>query len=67
MRSAPALIAGADTGVGQDEVNPAQFGDSVGHDLFEPVQVADVAVLGDDATARLLNEIDGFAEIRRAS
>ena len=52
-----------DPGVGDDEVEPAEFGDAVGHDLLEPVEVADVGLLGDDAPTGLLDEVDRLVEI----
>ena len=52
-----------DPGVGEHEVEPAEFGDAVGHRGLEPFEVADVALLGDDAPTGLLDEVDGLVEI----
>ena len=41
----------------------AEFGDAVGDDLLEPFEVADVGLLGDDAPAGLLDEVDRLVEI----
>ncbi len=54
-----------DPRVGEHEVDPPEFGDAVGHDVLEPLEVPDVALLGDDAAAGLLDEVDRLVEILR--
>jgi hypothetical protein len=56
-----------DARVGEYKVDPAEFGDAVGHYLPKPVEVTDVALVCDDAPTSLLNEVDGFVEVFWAS
>ena len=62
-RCSPA--AGKDARVGQHEIQPAEFGDPLGHRLREPFEVPDVALLGHDAPTGLLDEVHGLVEILR--
>ena len=59
-------MAGQDPRIGEHEVDSAQFGDAVGHRGLEPFEVADVALFGDDAAARFLDEVDRLVEVLRA-
>ena len=52
-----------DPRIGEHEIEPAEFGDAVGHHLLEPFEVADVGLLGDDAPTGLLDEVDRLVEI----
>ena len=52
-----------DARVGQDEVEPAELRHAVGDDFLEPFEVANVGLLGHDAAASLLDEVDRLVEI----
>jgi hypothetical protein len=52
-----------DPGVGENEIQPAELSHAVGDDGLESLEIADVGLLGDDATTGLLHEIDGLVEI----
>ena len=55
--------AGKMPGIGEDEIEPAEFGDAVGHRRLEPFEVPDVTLLGHDAPTGLLDEVDRLVEI----
>ena len=62
----PAVAARAqsnDAGVRDHDVQAAELGESVGHHLFDGVGVAHVGLTGDDASALLLDELDGLVKI----
>ncbi len=50
-------------GIGQHEVDPAELGNTVGDDLLQPAEVAHIRLLGDDAPAGFLDEVDGLVEV----
>ena len=52
--------------VGEHVVDAAEFCDAVGDRGLQALEVTDVALLGDDAAAGLLDEIDGLIEVLRA-
>src|SRR4051794_37003157 len=54
-----------DACVGEHEVDPAEFGDTIGHRCLQPSEVADIALFRHDATTRLLDQIHGFVEVLR--
>src|ERR1700742_820733 len=54
---------GQDPRVREHEVDPAQLGHAGGHNGFQSLEIPNVALLGNDAAARLLDEVDGLVEV----
>jgi len=52
-------------GVGDDDVEAAEFLDAVAHDLLESVGVANVDLMRDDSAPLVLDELHRFVELIR--
>ncbi|MFO0823413.1 MAG: hypothetical protein U0792_09905 [Gemmataceae bacterium] len=49
--------------VREHEVEPAELGNTVGHNGFQPFEVTDVTRFGDDPATGLLDQVDGLVEV----
>lgn len=58
---------GHDSGVREDEVQPAEFGHRVGQHRLQPGDIAHVGLGGDDATAGLFHQVDRLVQILGAA
>src|SRR5882724_1903974 len=55
-----------DPGVGEDEIDATEFRRTVGDRRLQPFEITDVTLSCHDATAGLLDQIDGLIEILRS-